>query len=61
MKMTYSEAAALNAKGELTRKVMTEQGWYVPTDLREERQFDQTDVSHETPVKRRGRPKKVQS
>ncbi len=29
--MTYAEAHALNAQGRLTRKVMTEQGWYIPT------------------------------
>jgi hypothetical protein len=29
--MKYAEAVRLNAEGKLRHKVLTEQGWYVPT------------------------------
>ena len=28
--MTMAQARELNAQGKLTRKVMTEEGWYIP-------------------------------
>jgi hypothetical protein len=28
--MTMAQARELNAQGRLTRKVMTEEGWYIP-------------------------------
>lgn len=32
--MTMAQARELNAQGELTRKVMTEDGWYIPDPSR---------------------------
>lgn len=29
--MKYEEAVRLNADGKLTRKVLTERGWYIPS------------------------------
>jgi len=33
-KMTYAKAQALDAEGKLGRKVLTEQGWYIPNSSR---------------------------
>jgi hypothetical protein len=30
-RMTTAQARELNAQGKLNRKVMTEEGWYIPT------------------------------
>lgn len=30
-RMSIAKARELNAKGQLTRKVMTEEGWYIPS------------------------------
>jgi hypothetical protein len=56
--MKYAEAVRLNAEGKLTHKVLTEQGWYVPT----QREAPPPEPEMLLPGLRRrpGRPKKAE-
>lgn len=59
--MKLADAQKLDAEGKLSRRVMTEQGWYVPSTLGVKTL--KAAPSHDTPAvfrRRPGRPRKNQ-
>ena len=60
--MKYEEAVRLNAEGKLTRKVLTERGWYIPSPPEVLPEAPLEIPPTESPpfaIKRRGRPRKA--